>query len=232
VTLQQRDHRTAGFVRANTRLRPAPYVPEVRLHLADEPYGVWERTEAVLGGGVAPVPFWAFVWAGGQALARQVLDRPGTVAGRTVLDLGAGSGLVAIASALAGAAAAAASDVDPYAAAAIALNAEANGVPVELRGDVLGGPADADVVLAGDVFYDRDMAAQVLPFLHRARTAGALVLVGDPGRAYRPASGLRQVDVYEVPVDRSLEDVETRRTTVWELCSPLSAAEAPVAESG
>lgn len=207
----------AAFVRANTRLRSVPFVPEIRLYLADEPYGVWERTEAELGVGVAPVPFWASVWAGGQALARHVLDRPDTVAGRTVLDLGAGSGLVAIAAAMAGAGAAVASDVDEYAAAAITLNAAANRMTVRQRGDVLDGPADADVVMAGDVFYDRAMAARVLPFLRRACRAGAVVLVGDPGRAYKPRSGMEPVGSYDVPVDRSLEDVETRHTTVWRL---------------
>jgi predicted nicotinamide N-methyase len=208
---------TPGFVRANTTLRPAPFVPEVRLYRADEAFDLWELTEEQAGAeGLAP-PFWAFAWAGGQGLARYVLDHPELVRGRRVLDLAAGSGLVAIAAALAGAASVLASEIDPLAVAAIGLNASANGVTIEATlADVLDGDgAPADVVLAGDVFYEREFAGRVLPFLDRAGQRGADIAVGDPGRAYLPRTGFEMLASYDVPVIRALEDADTKRTTVW-----------------
>jgi predicted nicotinamide N-methyase len=211
-------HTAPAFVRAHTRLATPQYVPELRLHLADEAIPLWERTERERGD-QQPPPFWAFAWAGGQALARYVLDNPDLVVDRTVFDLAAGSGLVAIAAALAGAAGVTANEIDPYAAAAIEVNAAANGVTVAVAlGDALDGDADrADVVLAGDVFYSRSMAERILPFLHRARARGARVLVGDPGRAYLPRDGFHAVAAYEVPVPPDLESAEFKTTTVWEL---------------
>jgi predicted nicotinamide N-methyase len=212
----------AAFVRAHTRLVSAPHVPEVRLHLAgDDAIDLWERMEQQAGSVGLPPPFWAFPWAGGQALARYVLDHPAVVAGHPVLDLGSGSGLVAIAAAKAGAAAVTASEVDQYAVAAIALNAAANHVVVTARlADVLDGDGDgADVVLAGDVFYERRTADRVLPFLERARSRGAAVLVGDPDRAYLPRPRLRMVATYEVPVVRALEDTDVKRASVWRLAA-------------
>jgi len=205
----------AEFVRSVTVLRPTPFVPEVRLHLADEAIALWERTEAESGRDQPP-PFWAFAWAGGQALARYVRDEPSVVAGRTVLDVAAGSGLVAIAAALAGAVRVTANEIDPYAVTAIGLNAAANGVPVEvILGDVLDGDgAGFDVILAGDVFYSRAMALRMARFFERARKRGALVLVGDPGRAYRPVDGFTEAAAYEVPVNSSLEDAEFKAVTV------------------
>jgi predicted nicotinamide N-methyase len=209
----------AEFVRAQTRLAAAPFVPEVRLHLADEAIRLWEETEAELGAEGLPPPFWGFAWAGGQALARYLLDHPAVVQGRTVFDLASGSGLVAVAAAKAGAAAVTANDIDPLAGAAIALNAEANGVSVPcLLADALGGDGGgAEVVLAGDIFYDRDVAARVLPFLARARARGARVLVGDPGRAYLPRAVFAEVASYDVPVLAALEDSTVKRSTVWRL---------------
>ena len=196
------------LVRDRTRLGAPPYVPEVRLYLAEEVFGLWERSGAL--------PYWAFAWAGGLGLARHVLDHPGIVRGRTVLDVASGSGLVAIAAALAGAAQVTASDVDPAAVAAIAVNAAANGVAVRVAGDVLDGCGEgAQVVLAGDVFYEAPMAARVRPFLERAAGRGADVLVGDPGRAYLPGSGLTRVAAYRVPVLAVLEDAGTKQVTVW-----------------
>jgi predicted nicotinamide N-methyase len=196
------------LVRDGTRLGAPPYVPEVRLYLAEEVFGLWERSGAL--------PYWAFAWAGGLGLARHVLDHPGIVRGRTVLDVASGSGLVAIAAALAGAAQVTASDVDPAAVAAIALNAAANGVAVRVAGDVLDGCGEgAQVVLAGDVFYEAPMAARVRPFLERAAGRGADVLVGDPGRAYLPGTGLTRVAAYRVPVLAVLEDAGTKQVTVW-----------------
>jgi predicted nicotinamide N-methyase len=209
----------AAFVRATTRLVAPPRVPEVRLHLAEDAFALWERLGAELGRTDLPPPFWAFAWAGGQALARHVLDHPGLVGGRTVLDVASGSGLVAIAAALAGAAAVTASDVDRFAGEAIAFNAAANGVAVGVRlEDLLEGDGEgAEVVLAGDVFYERPLAGRVLPFLARARARGAEVVVGDPGRAYLPRPRLVPLATYDVPVARSLEGSEVKRTTVWRL---------------
>jgi predicted nicotinamide N-methyase len=207
------------FVCAHTALGVPPYLPELRLHLATDAFALWERTEEDLGGGVVSAPpFWAFPWAGGQALARHLLDHPELVRDRTVLDLAAGSGLVAIAAAKCGAVGVTANEIDPYAGAAITLNAAANDVAIAVRlCDLLDGPASAEVVLAGDVFYSRDMAERVLAFLERARGSGARVLVGDPGRAYLPRGQLTEVASYQVPVVRALEDAQVKLATVWRL---------------
>jgi predicted nicotinamide N-methyase len=214
---EQNRYVSTDFVRANTRLAPVPFIPELRLYQAEEPIELWERTEAA--GAEQPPPFWAFAWAGGQALARHVLDEPELVSGRAVLDLATGSGLVAVAAARAGARRVTANDIDPLSLAAAEANAEANGVKVELVEDDLleTGFPDADVILAGDVFYSREMAAQVLPFLRRAAGRGALVLVGDPGRAYLPLGGMIRRATYEVPVLEALESVPMRRTSVWQV---------------
>jgi predicted nicotinamide N-methyase len=207
----------AAFIRANTRPGRPSLVPEVSLHTADDVVGLWEALEA---GDVDPgsdPPFWAAAWPGGQALARYVLDHPDVVAGRTVLDLGAGSGLVAVAALLAGAATVVASEVDAYGRAAITANAEDNGVgPVTVVGDLLDGEpvAGVDVVLAGDVCYDRAMTERVLPFLGRAWLGGAAVYLGDPGRPYVPKEGLVEAGVFDVP---DTEGPLVRRTTVWRL---------------
>jgi predicted nicotinamide N-methyase len=206
----------ADFVRAHTRLTPVPFVPEVLLHQADEPIALWEATEAA--GTEQPPPFWAFAWAGGQALARHVLDDPGLVAGRDVLDLATGSGLVAVAAARAGARPVVANDIDPLALAAVAANAQANDVDVRLvEGDLLQTDDRYAVILAGDVFYSREMSARVLPFLRRAAGRGSLVLVGDPGRAYLPADRMIKRASYDVPVIESLESVPVRHTTIWQV---------------
>jgi predicted nicotinamide N-methyase len=209
---------TSDFIRSHTRLGTPSAVPEVLLHLADEPIELWERTEQERGGQLPP-PFWAFAWAGGQALARYVLDHPDLVRDHAVCDLAAGSGLVAIAAARAGASSVTAVEVDPLAAAAIRINTAANDVAVAIRlGDVLDGDAaGADVVLAGDVFYSRPMTERVLPFLQRARDGGARVLVGDPGRAYLPRGLFTALATYDVPVTQALESAEIKVTTVWEL---------------
>jgi predicted nicotinamide N-methyase len=215
----------AEFVRTHTRLAGTPFLPEIRLHVATDAFELWEETERQRGGGVAAPPFWAFPWAGGQALARYVLDHPELVAGRRVLDLASGSGLVAVAAARSGAARVTANEIDGYALAAIALNAAANQVEVAVRaGDLLdGGPGDAEVVLAGDVFYSRDFAARVLGFLDRAGVAGAEVLVGDPGRAYLPRHRLTELASHQVPVIRALEDAHVKHVTVWRLANPVAA---------
>ena len=206
----------AAFVRAHTRpVRPA-LVPEVELLVAADVVALWEAMETEHGRTSTDPPFWAAAWPGGQALARYVLDHPDLVAGRSVLDLGAGSGLVAVAALLAGARAVVASDVDPYSHTAVALNAELNGVSgIEVVGDVLADELpDVEVVLAGDVCYDREMTGRVLPFLGAAWLGGASVLLGDPGRAYVPKEGLVEQAAYDV-VDADGGPV--RRTTVWRL---------------
>ncbi|NUT38159.1 MAG: methyltransferase [Hamadaea sp.] len=208
----------AAFIRDHTSPADLPFLPEIRLLLAAEAIPLWELMEETSGQKDLPPPFWAFAWAGGQALARYVLDNPALVAGRTVLDLASGCGLVAVAAARAGAARVVANEIDGYADAAIALNADLNDVTVErLHTDLLARPGDApaaDVVLAGDVFYSREMATAMLGFLRRAHEGGALVLVGDPGRAYRPKEGFEQVAAYRVPVSRDLEDADLKQTAV------------------
>lgn len=196
------------------RLVDTPFVPEVRLHLAEDAILWWARMEAAAGRSLPP-PYWASVWAGGQAIARHLLDHPHLAAGRRVLDLAAGSGLVAIAAALAGAERVVANDVDPYAVAAVTLNARVNRVSVAATGgDLLDGTADVDLVVAGDVLYDAALAARVLPFLQRAAARGTEVLVGDPDRGHLPAHGLEVVATYRVPTTEPAVDSPVRRVQV------------------
>ena len=205
-----------AFIRANTRLTAPPHVPEISLHLADEMYALWHRTEEELAELGLPPPFWAFAWAGGQGLARYVLDHPATVRGKSVLDFASGSGMVAIAALKAGAAQVVAADIDPFCEAVIALNLEANGTEAAfLDADCIDTDDGWDVVLAGDVFYDKPLADRLTPWFSALRTRGAEILVGDPGRAYLPKTGLQSLGVYQVPVTRVLEDAEVKRTTVW-----------------
>lgn len=209
----------AAFVAANTRLRPVPHVPEIALWLADQAVPLWQKTEEELGEMGLPPPFWAFAWAGGQALARYVLDNPAQVAGRRVLDLGSGSGLVAVAAKLARAAAVLAADVDVFAAAAIRRNAAANRVTLDVtREDLLAKPAldgAADVVLAADIFYERDMASRATALLEHCHAAGTTVLIGDPGRSYLPRGKLVPICEYRIAVTSELEDAEVKHTKVW-----------------
>jgi predicted nicotinamide N-methyase len=207
------------FIRANTKLLSVPLVPKILLHIAEESVPIWQKTEEELGEMNVPPPYWAFAWAGGQALARYLLDNPTLVAGRNVLDLGSGSGLVAIAAARAGAAHVLAADIDAFALAAIGLNAAANGVNVETTADDLlaAPPAALDMVLVGDLFYERPLAERVLAFADAARSRGALVLAGDPRRSYFPPDRFHKLAEYSVPVTRELEDAEIKRTAVWRL---------------
>jgi len=208
-----------AFVRGNTAVASPPLVPEIRLHLATEITPIWQATEESLARFGTPPPFWAFAWAGGQALARYLLDHPETVAGREVLDLCSGSGIVAIAAARAGAARVVAADIDPFAAAAIALNAPLNDVTVaiETRDLLDRAAAGWGVVLAGDVCYEEPMASRVLALLRRTAARSRLALLGDPGRAYLPREGLIERARYIVPVSRELEDREAREGVVWEV---------------
>lgn len=197
---------------------PVPHVPELRLHLAHEAIALWQRTEEELAEMGLPPPFWAFAWAGGQALARYVLDHPAMVAGRHVLDFASGSGLVGIAAAKAGAASVLCADLDEFALEAIALNAEANAVSVRVAGeDQLGQAGAWDVILAGDICYEQALAARVIAWLAAEQARGVSVLIGDPGRAYLPKDRLVSLATYEVQTVGALEDNEIKRTSVWRL---------------
>ena len=209
----------AAFILANTRLQPVPHAPEIRLWLADEITPIWRLTEEELGEMGLPPPFWAFAWAGGQGLARWLLDNPAEVAGKRVLDLAAGSGLVGIAAMQAGAASALCADIDPFCGAAVALNGAANGVALAFtQADLLDTPPpDVDVICAGDVFYEKPMAGRVFAWLTAAAGRGVRVLVGDPLRTYFPKQGFDLLAEYVVPTTRELEDDAVKRTRVWTL---------------
>jgi predicted nicotinamide N-methyase len=212
-------HDWPTFIRANTTMLAPPLVPEIRLHLAEESLPIWQKTEDELGQMNVPPPFWAFAWAGGQALARYLLDHPELVAGKRVLDLGCGSGLTAIAPMLAGAGSVLAADIDEVALVAVAINAAANGVVVETTAaDLLAAPPGAyDVILVGDLFYERQLADRVLVYIEAAVKLGAVVLIGDPKRNYFPAGKFQHCADYQVPVTRELEDSTIKRTAVWRL---------------
>jgi predicted nicotinamide N-methyase len=206
----------ARFILDNTSPMAPPHVPEISLHLATEAHELWLKTEEELAEIGLPPPFWAFAWAGGQGLARYVLDHPETVARRRVVDFASGSGLVAIAAMMAGAKSVLAADIDPWTAMAVELNAGLNNVEIGFTGDnLIGCDIDAEVLLAGDVFYDRDFAAALVPWFERLAASGVNLLVGDPGRAYLPKDRLEACAVYQVPVTRALEDSEVKKTTVW-----------------
>jgi len=205
-----------AFIHSHTRPQATPHAPEILLRVADEATALWSKTEEELGLIGLPPPFWAFAWAGGQALARYILDNPICAAGRRALDFASGSGLVAIAAAKAGARDVEASEIDEFAIEAIVLNAELNGVSVRARfGDLIGLDEGWDVVFAGDVSYQRDMAEAATPWLADLAARGAEVLIGDPGRAYLARDRLEQVCEYRVPVTRALEDAEIKRAAVY-----------------
>jgi predicted nicotinamide N-methyase len=206
------------FILANTEILSPPLVPEIRLHLAHEAVPIWQKTEEELDAIGLPPPFWAFAWAGGQALARYVMDHPEIVRGRKVIDLASGSGLVAIAAMKAGAVSVLAGDIDAFAVAAIGINARANDVVVQATGaDLLETEPDCHVILVGDLFYEKGIASRCYDWLLNAHVKGIGVLVGDPGRTYLPREKLIEVASYQVPVTRELEDMEIKKTAVWRL---------------
>jgi len=203
------------FITANAALMPPPLVPEIKLYLATEVVPLWRATEEELEKMGVPPPYWAFAWAGGQALARYILDHPETVAGKRVLDIGSGSGLVAIAAAKAGAASVLAADIDGFSAAAIGLNAAANGATVSVtQDDLIGVEGDWDVILVGDLFYERPLAERLLAWL---KTLGRPALLGDPGRSYFPKDRTERLALYNVQTSRDLEDREIRETGVYRM---------------
>ena len=209
----------ADFIRANTSVMHPPLVPEVRLHLAHEAVPLWQKTEEELGEMGLPPPFWAFAWAGGQALARHVLDHPELVRGKRVIDLASGSGLVGLAALKAGAASVLAADIDGFSCAAITLNAGLNDVEMEATAEDLlaAPPPDCGVILVGDLFYEKGLAERVFHWLSAAEERGIPALIGDPGRSYLPKDRLEKMGQYRVPVTRELEDAEIKQTSVWRL---------------
>jgi predicted nicotinamide N-methyase len=214
ATLEQ----ACAFIRANTRVAQVPGLP-IRMHIADELTPIWEATEKDLAAANVAPPFWAFPWAGGQALARYVLDNPETVRGKRVLDIACGSGLVAIAAALAGATEIVANDIDPMCEAAVRLNAELNGVAVSYKGGNLleGAPPPYDVILAADVFYEQTPARLFREMLQRAHASGSIILAGDPGRTYFPRDVFRQVAEYAVETTTEIENNPVKFARVWTL---------------
>ena len=210
-----------SFIVENTALLAPPLVPEIKLHLATEVVALWRKTEEELEAEGVPPPYWAFAWAGGQALARYVLDHPDVVRGKAVLDFGSGSGLVAIAAMRAGAKNVLAADVDAFALAAIELNASANEVTVVSTGeDIIGRNSTWQTILIGDMCYERPLAQRLLDWLSSCRSAGATVLLGDPGRSYFPRDGIERLATYRVRTTRELEDREIRETGVYRLTEP------------
>jgi predicted nicotinamide N-methyase len=206
----------ARFVRENTAVAAPPLTPEIRLHLAGEVVPLWRKIEETLGVEGVPPPYWAFAWPGGQALARYILDHPERLRGKMVLDFGAGSGLLAVAAARAEATVTAA-EIDAFAAAAISLNAELNGVAVTVTCEDVIGRSGWDVILAGDMCYERPLAMRLMAWLKTERQGGAEILLGDPGRNYFFDTGMEKLASYSVPTSLDLEDREIRETGVYRL---------------
>ncbi len=207
-----------SFILANTRQLQPPHCPEITLYLADEAVALWQLSADELDQQGLPLPFWAFAWAGGQALARYLLDHAAMVRGKRVYDLASGSGLVGIAAKLSGADHVTAVDIDAYAIAAIGLNAKANGVELSPhQGDIIGQELKTDVLLVGDLFYEREIAEPLFAWLKQCQQAGILVLIGDPGRTYLPKDGLIERACYQIEVSRELEDQDIKVTRVWGL---------------
>jgi predicted nicotinamide N-methyase len=214
--------RYTEFILGNTARTQAPLVPEITLHLASEVTPLWHATEEVLARNGLPPPYWAFAWPGGQTFARLLLDRPELVRGRSVLDFAAGCGIAAIAAAKSGAARVVASEIDDFAMAAIALNSRLNDVDIEIIGDDLLAkpPAGWDLILAGDVCYEKPMADRTLAWLDRAVEGGAEVLIADPGRAYLPKSGLFEIARHDVPTSLDLENRKIMTTVIYRYVPP------------
>jgi predicted nicotinamide N-methyase len=212
------DHNSVvRFITENTKLISPPLVPEMLLHLAAESLPIWQKTEDELGEFNLPPPYWAFAWAGGQAVGRYLIDHPEICRGQSVLDLGSGSGISAIAAAKTGALSVVAADIDKVALAACALNARANAADLKITGaDLLAEPPRGeDIVIVGDLFYERQLADRVVAYIAEAKARGSAVFIGDPQRSYFPEGRYTRLAEYQVPVTRELEDAEIKRTAVW-----------------
>jgi predicted nicotinamide N-methyase len=208
----------AAFIRENTVVEAPRLVPEIKLHLVHEITPIWEATEKEMNEVDLSPPYWAFAWAGGQALARYIIDNPAIVAGKTVLDFGAGGGIAGIAAAMAGAARIEAADIDPFAAAAVALNAALNGASVEITTrDLIDVEPAWDVILAGDICYEGPVAARIEAWFRRISASGVRVYIGDPGRTYLPKEGLEKITAYAVRTTREIEDTDLRNACVWQV---------------
>lgn len=207
----------ARFVEDNTTIGTPPLVPEIRLHMADEVIPLWRKIETETGITNPPPPYWAFAWAGGQALARYILDHPEIVAGKTVLDFGAGSGLIGLAAAQAGAASVLCADIDPFADAATAQNGTLNGLTTRTTDDNVIGQTGWQVILVGDMCYERPLAERLTQWLRSEVAKGVFVLIGDPGRNYFPKNGVEKLQEYTVPTPRDLEDRDVRQTGIFRL---------------
>jgi len=203
----------------HTRLQKVPGLADLRLHLSDDVFALWRAVADETGDRDPPIPFWAFAWGGGLAIAHYLLEHPERVAGRRVLDIASGSGLCAIAAGRAGAAAVTAADVDPLAIAAMALNARANAQRIDtVYADLLADdPSDVDVILAGDCWYEESFGRRATAWLQEARGQGIDVLIGDPGRRYLDPDSVREIAAYEVRTTTDLEDMDKSRAWVYEL---------------
>ena len=208
-----------AFIRANTAVTAPPLVPEILLHLAHEAVPIWQKTEEELNEIGLPPPFWAFAWAGGQALARYIIDHPDIVRGRSAVDLAAGSGIIGIAAMKAGAERVLAADIDAFAVTAMAINAALNDVAMSVTpSDLLNAePPLVDVILVGDLFYEASIGERCFDWLLKAEARGIQCLIGDPLRSYLPRRSIEKIAEYLVPVTRELEDTDIKRTAVWRL---------------
>lgn len=210
--------RATQFILDNTGIHHPPHVPEIALHLADEVHELWHKTEEELSEIGLPPPYWAFAWAGGQGVSRYILDHPQAVQNKRVLDFASGSGLVGIAALLSGASSMTTNDIDPFARHAINLNSVLNKVSCDFSdSDLIGQDVSGsfDVLLAGDVFYDKSLADRLIVWFDTLAAKGMQIIVGDPGRSYLPRHRLTELEVYSVPVTCALEDADVKRTTVW-----------------
>jgi len=210
-----------AFIREHTDVLTPPLVPEIKLHLATETVDIWEQTEEALGEMGLPPPFWAFAWAGGQALARYCLDNPDIVKGKRVLDFAAGGAVSGIAAKMSGAEQVTASELDAFAIEACRANATLNAVELDTElGDVVGRFDAWDMIIAGDVFYEDEGARHIGAWLEESARRGTRVLIGDPGRSFLPREKLDRLAEYTVPVTRDLEDREVRYAKVWSFNTP------------
>ncbi|MDP6871884.1 MAG: 50S ribosomal protein L11 methyltransferase [Alphaproteobacteria bacterium] len=211
---------SAAFIVANTVVQSTALLPEIKLRLASEDMPIWQMNDEEREAAGVPLPYWAFAWAGGQALARYFLDWPGTVRGKTVLDMGAGCGLEAIAAAMAGARAVTAADTDPFAIAATKLNAALNGMNVDTTvEDLIGRTGDWDIVMIGDLFFEQPLAKHLEAWLRGLHETGVEILIGDPQRTFLPRRGLEKLATFAVPTTSALEDSDLRNASVWRMVS-------------